>query len=154
MDSPRKRRRIEQSFGEKSKSEIFPPVETIENGEILMKYKCKHCPDHKRPINATKIGNLGSHLERVHPLIFANITKNKKESLPIKRLRTLQNAVEIVSVNGRPFKCLLDSGYQSEIENKLRKFRDAGMAINFSNPNLPEIKKHLSSMADKVREKI
>lgn len=81
------------------------------------------------------------------------IEQRFKESLPVKRLRILQNAVEIIAVNGRPFNYLLDSGYQAGIQNKLQKLKNSGMGLNFSK-NLPEIKEHLTKMAENVRIKI
>lgn len=108
MDSPRKRKRKEATLAEKSIPYFHPPVESIEDGKTVMRYKCKLCAS---SINGTNPSNLGSHLERKHPSIYASFT-NRKEALQIKRLKILQNAVEIVSVNGRSFEHLLDSGYQ------------------------------------------
>lgn len=141
------------SIGEKSLQYFENPTnETIENGKAVIKYKYKLCPMDNFVVG-TNIGNLGSHLRHVHAQTFALIT-NQKDTLPVKRLRLLQNAVEIVSVNGRPFNYLLDSGYQKGISNKLKKLRDEGLGIDFSNRNLPEVKHHLSEMAKKVREQI
>lgn len=149
--TPRKRQRKEATISEKSLTFFeLPPVEKIENGKPVLKYKCILCDQYK---NGTKMGNLSNHLETMHPSAYSTIT-NKKESLPIKRLRILQNAVETVSVNGRSFQHLLDSGYQKGIRNKLKKLQEANLGINFTNRNLFEVKDHLSVMAEKVRAKI
>lgn len=149
--TPRKRQRREATICEKSLTFFEqPPDEKIENGKQVLRYKCKLCDQYK---NGTKMGNLSNHLETMHPSAYSTIT-NQKESLPIKRLRILQNAVEIVSVNGRSFQHLLDSGYQKGIRNKLKKLQEANLGINFSNRNLFEVKEHLSVMAEKVRAKI
>lgn len=49
---------------------------------------------------------------------------------------------------------LLDSGYKAGLINKLKKLRDAGIGIDFSNANLLEIKEYLKTTAEKVRAKI
>lgn len=117
--------------------------------------KCLLCGEHTKPVNGTKASNLASHLKSVHPNIFAERIADKiKEPLPVKRLRLLQNAVEIVGVNGRPFSSLCDSGYQAGIKNKLDKLRNAGIGISFSNENMPEVKQHLKTMAGEVRNEI
>lgn len=150
-----KKKRKELSITDKSMPYFEEPSITIENGKTILKYACKLCPKNNPPINGTKASNLSSHLGKKHPDIYVIIAKrNDKETLPIKRVRILQNAVEIVSVNGRPFNYLLDSGYQAGIKNKLKKLDDAGMGINFSNKNLYEVKDRLSEMAEKVRNKI
>lgn len=153
LASPRKRQRKEASVGEKSLPFFHPPIKTIENGNTVIRYKCKLCLDVCSAINGTKIGNLDSHLQHKHASTYATLM-NTKEPLQVKRLRILQNAVEIVSVNGRPFQSLLDSGYQKGISSKLKKLSQADMGIEFSNRNLSEVKTHLTNMAEKVRVKI
>lgn len=146
--TPRKRKRKELTIGEKS----LPYYEEPEvKSQDLKKnyYICKTC---HRAVNGTNLYNLGSHLSNIHPEIFVKIAANQKDSMPVKRLKIIHNSIEIVTVNGRPFSWLLDSGYQKGIMNKLQKLREAGYGINFSKLN--EIKEHLNVMAVKVRDKI
>lgn len=151
--SPRKRCKVsEPSIGVLSRPYFEPPYKLEANGVLTDWYKCRLCA---KDINGTKLYNLGSHLERKHgDIYFEKIRPRKKEPLEVKRLRILLNAVEIVSVNGRSFSSLLDSGYQAEIFNKLQKLRAAGIGINFSNANLYEVKENLKKCAEKVRAKI
>lgn len=83
-----------------------------------------------------------------------NILRRNKKSPEIKRLKLLQNAVEIVAVNGRPFNCIRDSSYQANIKNELKKLRASGFPLNLSDTNSPEVKTHLHTMAHKVISKI
>lgn len=145
--SPRKRRRAHSPLGLKAKSYFDDSIR--KNGNEI--YTCTECG---REVNGNKIHNLAIHLEKCHHEIFATISKKAKDCLPVKRLKLLQNAVEIISVNGRPFNFLLDSGYQTGIENKLRKLKEAGYVLDLKHSNLPEVKKHLCEMAEKAREKI
>lgn len=151
IDSPQKSRREKSpTLGEKS----LAYFELVKETETEKFYKCKKCAEDARHINGTKQSNLSNHLQRVHKSFFnENIAKRIKQPLTVKRLCLIQNSVEMVTVNGRPFNALLDSGYQAGIANKLRKLRNAGISIDFSK-NLPEIKSHLACMAEAVRETI
>lgn len=154
--SPRKRKNTENSNKKPSipeKAMKYYKIHEYSDGKVLC--KCTLCPEGAKPVNVTSACNLGSHLKHAHTDLFnEKIADHIKESLPVKRLRLLQNAVEIVGVNGRAFNYLLDSGYKAGIVNKLEKLRKAGMGIDFSNTNLPEVKEHLKKMTEKVRTKI
>lgn len=154
--SPKKRKLIKSqtTIQEKAMTYFGPMIQIEENGATVKKYKCLKC-ERENMLNGNKISNLAGHLQSRHPEIYEKmVPKPKKEPLEFKRLRLLQNAVELVSVNGRPFKLLLDSGYQAGIQNKLAKLKEAGIGINFSEGNLLEIKNHMRNMAEKVRAKI
>lgn len=148
----RKRKETNKNLSNSEKSlEYFTVVEC--SAEKLS-CKCKLCPDDAKPLNGSKACNLSNHLKGSHPTIYKEkVTKHIKEPLPVKRLRLLQNAVEIVGVNGRPFAYLSDSGYQAGLANKLEKLKNAGMGIDFTK-NLPDVKEHLTKMAGKVRDDI
>lgn len=153
MDSPsKKRRRLEPTLGEKA-MEYFEYEKTIvcEKGNEKKYYKCLFCKELK---NGTKEGNLASHLQYCNPSIYSDISGGKKNPLPIERLKLLQHCTEVVSVNGRPFNALLDSGFQSIIAQKLEKLRKGGCSLNLHDSNLTEVKKHLSETAKNVRAKI
>lgn len=151
--SPRKRNKpSESSIFDKSKPFFESPEEIVYNGTRKLMYKCRSCA---KNINATKPSNLSSHMSHVHPEIyFAKIKPIVKESFAVKRLRILLNAIEIVTINGRPFSSLRDSGYQAGLERKLQKLKDAGFGINFTDPMLHEVKQYISDIAGKVRSKI
>lgn len=154
--SPRKKHKPttpKSSIGSKSKPFFeTPSAKQDENGNLRIVYKCKIC---EKEINGTKVANLGSHLQSKHSdIYYSKVKLYEKESLALKRLRILLNATELVTINGRPFSLILDSGYQAGIMNKLEKLKNAGMGINFSNPNLTELKEFLEQIANKVRNQI
>lgn len=93
-------------------------------------------------------------MEHVHLDIYNAFIAAEKDSPEIKRLKILQNAVETVAVNGRPFKWLLDSGYRANIANKLKKLQLAGCPLNLFDHGLHEVKAHLRKMAQNVILKI
>lgn len=71
-----------------------------------------------------------------------------------KRLKLLFDCMEIVGVNGRPFRNLNDSGVISMNESVLRELKEAGREFRLDDPKLTEVKDGLSRVAQKVREKI
>lgn len=95
------------TIGQKSKLYFNDAIETRDQKEnLVLEYKCKLC---HREINGTKDYNLDSHLESVHSDVYYSSLKLKiNESLMVKQLRILLIAVELVTVNGRPFNALLD----------------------------------------------
>lgn len=143
MEGSAKKRNTNKS--EKAKAYF----ELIREENLKKTYQCKIC---SKEVSGTKASNLTSHL-RVHP----NIHKELDEpdfSLEHKRKFFLLNCVEIVSVNGRAFRCLTDSGILGMNEDILEKFRIAGREVNLRDPHLTEIKQTLLDVAEEVRKKI
>lgn len=114
-------------------------------------YKCVICAS---KLNGKKKSNLTKHLKRKHRDVYAKIVVGSDLPIKAERLELLQNLVEIVTLNGRPFAALTDSGLQAIIQKDLQRFHDAGCGLSMSNPNLLEIKQHLHGMSKKIRNKI
>lgn len=70
-----------------------------------------------------------------------------------KRLKIIQSLSEIVSVNGRPFNYLLDSGLLNLLKPDLERLDNAGHGINL-NKNLTEIKDYVKHVASEIRKSI
>lgn len=150
--SPGRRKRNTQTVGEKVLHFFGDPQRKTEsNGDIKVIYKCKLC---NRPINGTKDYNLGSHMNKMHNEIYIEVIGKMKDPIQVKRLKLLQNAVEMVTVNGRPFAHIYDSGNLRNIENKLSKLKEKGYALNLSDKNQVEVKEHIKVMAESAREKL
>lgn len=62
--------------------------------------------------------------------------------------------VEKVTLNGRPFSSLNDSGYVKSIEDKLDVLTKAGLEIKLRDKKYSQIKKYISDAADKIKLKI
>lgn len=104
-------------------------------------YKCKLCGGIKRA-PPKRICNLVAHLSTVHEKEYKLHIKPdcKDESyFAVKRLKKLQSFAQIVTVDGRSFQNLKDSGFQKCIEENLKELADAGYEIKFSN-NFEELK--------------
>lgn len=113
-------------------------------------YKCTLCQTNKS-VSGEKKSNLVSHIRNCHPEKLENSNERKSE-LQKKRLKVIQSMAEIVTVNGRPFNSLLDSGLIHLLEKDLEDLDSAGFGITL-NKNLTEIKdyvKHLSLEIQKI----
>lgn len=145
--SRKRKREKSPSTSEKALKYFGEPV--VKNG--IEFYTCNHCGSE---YNGSKLHNLASHLKTCQPEIHFQICKKSKDHLIIKRLKLIQNAVQIVTTDGRPFESLRDEGFQKLIANKLRKLKDAGIPVDMKHSSLSDIKEHLHQMAEKAREKI
>lgn len=120
----------------------------IQEGETEF-YKCTICKPQKR-ISGKKKFNLVSHIRSCHPRIFEN-SKEIELELKKEKLRMLQSLSEIVTVNGRPFKCLLDSGLVRLIRKDLERLEKSGHGI-ILNKNLREIKEYVNHIACEIKK--
>lgn len=108
--TPRKRGKQENSVTAKSMLE-FDRLDVDETSSVndennIEKYICKTC--HK-PYDGTNSYNLVAHLKSFHSEIYDRITGRVTNDIPRKRLELLNIFVGMVTVNGRPFRSLLDS---------------------------------------------
>lgn len=113
-------------------------------------YKCTLC-DPQKPISGKKKSNLLSHIRTCHSEILDD--KQDKLAIESKRLRIIQSMAEIVTVNGRPFSYLLDSGFLRILREDLEQLDKAGHGITL-NKNFVEIKEYVKHMTVEVQKTI
>lgn len=148
MATPKKRRLESITVRALSYFEEISVDEKVKGSASKKTHICKLCTER---LCGKFENNLASHLSARHADIFNEIS-HRIEHITVERLKFLQNLVEIVSVNGRSFSTLMDSGFQKIIEPQLRKFRDARIGINLSNEYLQPVKDKLEKTANKIRE--
>lgn len=110
-------------------------------------------------IVGTKLSNLVAHIKSCHTVIYNNdihiLNNNKRPAYYAKkRLVFIQNCVEIVTVNARPFKYLLDSGFKKIVYEQLKELAEGNCGIDLNSENLTEIKKYIENTATKIVEQI
>lgn len=94
------------------------------------------------------------HIKEKHKDIYDNvIDSGARSELLNKRLKMLQCFCEIVTINGRPFAALLDSGFSRLIEDEMKKLKDAGLGITL-NDKFVELKAYIVHVADEVKQTI
>lgn len=110
--------------------------------------KVKHTP--KQPLSGKKKWNLKKHLKTVHTEFYYKfIDPEKQLEYVMKRLVKLQCFCEIVTINGRPFQYLLDSGFQRSIESDMKLLKETGHGITIDK-NFTEIKEYINKIAEKL----
>lgn len=151
--SPSKRKRPENSITERATAYFERIEQNSDESEPKRKktHKCRLCSDE---LNGTKEWNLAKHISSVHQDVFLDISSGVKEPIAVTRLKLLQNCLEIVAINGRPFSCLHDSGFQAAIQKTLEELRIKNQSLNLSEQNLTVVKEHLRKTANAVRNKI
>lgn len=120
----------------------------IQEGETEF-YKCTICKPDKR-ISGKKKFNLVSHLRSCHPRVLENSNEIDLE-LAKEKLRIVRSLSEIITVNGQPFKCLLDSGLLRLIRKDLERLDKSGHGIVL-NKNLLEIKEYVQHIAFEIKK--
>lgn len=112
--------------------------------------------DCTRRLNGKKNHNLVAHVKSVHNDIYRKFVRPElDESYYMKiRLELIQKLTEIVTVNGRPFSYLNDSGFTKIIQEKLDELKIAGHGIDLHSNNYTEIKTYIQLVADKINNRI
>lgn len=105
-----------------------------------------------KKVNGTKRSSLTSHL-RIHPDIFVEVC-SENPTIETARLKLLLDCVELVGVNGRPFKCLNDSAIHSMNDKLLAELKAAGRDLNLRDRNLTEVKDELTKISEEIRKNI
>ena len=150
--APRKRKQAKQeTIGDKSIPFFHDKIQREENGVMKDYYECRECG---KNVCGSTTSNLGSHLFHKHRDIYMEHVGKVKESIPVKRLKLLQNCVSIIALNGRPFTSLLDFGFQNIVSNQLKKFHAAGHSLDLKSTRQPDVHRHLHETAEKVRNTI
>lgn len=124
--------------------------------ETKRKYCCKigGCG---KSISGKNAANLVSHIKHSHPRIYSEkinpITVDPK-SIELKRLELAQACTEIVTVNGRPFNYLVDSGFQLAIDAQLRQLENSGRVLALHLNKFAELKEYIVKSGKRIFEKI
>lgn len=117
-------------------------------------YKCNLC-DPPKNYSRKKKSNLVTHVRSMHSDIFNGSDRSGKIKLQKERLSmdNVQSLSEIVSVNGRTFTHLLDSGLLKIMRKDLERLDNAGYGITL-NKNCLEIKEYLKHMSSEIQRMI
>lgn len=127
------------------------PVTRIENDVTNSYYKCTLCT---KELNGNNMNNLASHLYNKHEDIYKKNIGPIEDSIPVKRLKLLQNCVSIVALGGRPFASLYDYGFQQIIHEQLTQFANAGIPLDLNQTRQIAVHEHLKECAQQIRESI
>lgn len=121
---------------------------------VLLSNKTHKCNLCNKYLTAKNESNLFTHLRYCHKEIHDEIVSlaNDENYFKKKRLKFIQNCVEITTINGRSILSLNDSGFQKLIEKDLNELNGAGFGVDFKRK--VEIKNYIKSTANKITTKI
>lgn len=126
----------------------------INNEEKYYKCEIENCD--KKLCGKAK-NNLVAHVKRKHKTFFEENFGSEKYNvfeLPIKRLKYIQNCVEIVAVNGHAFTILAESGVKNLMQNDYEELRRSKFSSGLGWPNYPAIKNHIKYLSGVIIERI
>lgn len=115
-------------------------------------YICKAC-DPPKTISGKHKSNLLQHFRTQHKKIFDGPGYIPDSQMAMRRLKLLFALTEIVSVNGRPFNYLQDSGFLKALDKELEELNISGFPIHKSHL-ISEVKANVTYVAREIREKI
>lgn len=115
---------------------------------------CLLCAEKSKQYSTNNPSNLRIHILNAHTETYNNEVDTKNNiDYAKKRLKKLQSFVECVTVNGRPFQWLLDSGFKKANESELKELCDAGYKISLTK-DFTEIKQYMAHVSDQIQMKI
>lgn len=124
--------------------------EKFKNDQNGMKCQVENCAS--KPIQCAKTSNLKRHLSQVHPEVYAQLFPNEissKKQAELERFNTIQDAIELVTVNGYPFAMLSASGMQGFIKSRVNAIRSEGYTATI---NRRDIVDQVKTESDLIRK--
>lgn len=107
-------------------------------------------------VEQKKKWNLVSHFDSKYASVFEEKSRaitngNVNDSVfEERRLRHIQYLTEIVTVNGRPFKCLKDSGLIGLGSRELKCLQDAGYGKGLTGDPTPAVINHIEYLSSEI----
>lgn len=120
-----------------------------QNGAICQVDSCT-----SKPMKSTKSSNLKRHLCSVHPKVYASLFPHevdKKKQTELEIYNVMQDAIELVTVNGYPFYMLNASGMRGFIEARLKPLRLEGHTLAL---NRHMITQKIAETSDMIKNRI
>lgn len=123
--------------------------------EILKKYKCNiaNCGS---IIKAENLSGLVSHIKHVHESLYrAEINPEilDEKTIALKKLKFIQDCTEVVTVNGRSFSHLADSGLHGMANESIRILKENKAGIDLSG-KFTEVKNYIAVVSKKIEDVI
>lgn len=133
---------------------LLGPLHPEDPNNVYYNCKIETC---KALLSSKKKWNLVKHFETVHASIFedeikkANCkSKENHHEFEQRRLELIQHLTEIVTVNGRPFKCLADSGLIGLRARELKYLKEAGYGEGLAGDPPPTVMNHIQYLSAEI----
>lgn len=112
----------------------------------------KHC--RYKPMQSTKPSNLKRHLSQMHPETYKELFPHdvsKEKQIEMDIYNSMQDAIELVTVNGYPFSMLNASGMRGFIQARVQPLQSKCRRLPI---NRVDIVKQVAETSDEIRKKI
>lgn len=120
-----------------------------ENGIKCLVDKCS-----SKVLQCSKPSNLKRHLAQRHRSVFASLFPNEidtKKHAELEAFNALQDAIELVTVNGYPFSMLNASGMRGFVKARLKSIRSEGYFLSLNRCSIVE---HVANESNLIRKYI
>lgn len=114
-------------------------------------YECQVGNCHKK-LECGKQSNLKRHLSNVHQQLYRTLFPHEisaKKHAELEAFNIVQDAVELVTVNGYPFSMLNASGMCGFVKSRLQKIQSEGYSVSI---NRLEVVKQVEAESNLIRE--
>lgn len=112
----------------------------------------KHC--RSKPMQSTKPSNLKRHLSQMHPETYKELFPHdvsKEKQIEMDIYNVMQDAIELVTVNGYPFSMLNASGMRGFIQARVQPLQSKCQRLPI---NRVDIVKQVAKASDEIRNQI
>lgn len=150
METPKTRKRKSKSDTKASRTLVYykENFSNSEIGETIKTYLCVLC---NKDLIGERVFNLTTHLRLQHPEEFHQNVAQSADHIKVKRLKFLQNCTEIVTINGRSFSHILDTGFINIAQSQLSEYSAAGCPLYINDIEHKELKNNIKTTAEKMR---
>lgn len=110
-------------------------------------------PSCSKTMTCTKPSNLKRQISKLHPKLYANLFPHEvseKKQNELEAFNAVQDAIEMVTINGYPFAMLNASGMQGFIKSRLQSIRTGGHSVFI---NRYEIVKQVAATSQLIKDR-
>lgn len=111
-----------------------------------------------KPMKSMRPANLKRHLFQKHPNEYANLFPNevnRKKQAELDSFNTIQDSIELVTVNGYPFSMLEASGMHGFMKPRLQSVRTEGYVLNINRHTIvKEVAKESNLVRDYIKKEM
>lgn len=128
--NPVPRVRVLKAEEERTQQVLEEKFRSTQNGMVCQVTDCR-----TKPIKCVKPSNLKRHLRNVHPSVYAKLFPNevnKNKQTELEAFNAAQDAVELVTVNGYPFRMLSASGMHGFVKPRVLSARAGGHNLSIN----------------------
>lgn len=130
------RKRILRPEDERTLKILSEKFRKEESGIVCRVPNCK-----SKPFHSSKPSNMKRHLSQVHSDLYSKLFPhevNYKKRVELEPFNAIQDAIELVTVNGYPFAMLNASGMRGFIKSRIQSCKSEGHLLAINRYEIPQ----------------